>query len=205
MSNDILEKMAPDKRDRLINSALEEFGRNKFEKASTNTIVKNAGISKGLLYHYFESKDSLYTYLTEFSLKTTAVAVVDAVDWNEPDLLKRIKEIALIKVKIFSQYPYILTFTDAIFGNRSTAELKETIEKYVPDIYQQIYRHNIDFSLFNDNLDLERTIKIIMWTVENLSEEWLRKSQNLGGDFDFEELRDEIDSYLNVFQEVFYK
>ena len=205
MSNDILEKMAPDKRDRLINSALEEFGRNKFEKASTNTIVKNAGISKGLLYHYFESKDSLYTYLTEFSLKTTAVAVVDAVDWNEPDLLKRIKEIALIKVKIFSQYPHILTFTDAIFGNRSTAELKETIEKYVPDIYQQIYRHNIDFSLFNDNLDLERTIKIIMWTVENLSEEWLRKSQNLGGDFDFEELRDEIDSYLNVFQEVFYK
>ena len=45
-----------EKRDRIINSALEEFSKNRFEKASTNNIVKNANISKGLLFHYFANK-----------------------------------------------------------------------------------------------------------------------------------------------------
>jgi shikimate kinase len=37
--------MDPEKRERLINAALEEFGNHEFDKASTNVIVKNAGIS----------------------------------------------------------------------------------------------------------------------------------------------------------------
>ena len=51
--DEILKKMDQDKRERIINSSLEEFSKNKFEKASTNTIVKNANISKGLLFRVF--------------------------------------------------------------------------------------------------------------------------------------------------------
>jgi AcrR family transcriptional regulator len=42
---EILKNMGEEKRNRIINSALEEFSKNSFEKASTNNIVKKAGIS----------------------------------------------------------------------------------------------------------------------------------------------------------------
>ena len=42
-----------EKQDRMINAALKVFAMNGYQKASTDDIVKEAGISKGLLFHYF--------------------------------------------------------------------------------------------------------------------------------------------------------
>ena len=36
---------------RIVNCGFEVFAKNNFEKASTNLIVENAKISRGLLYH----------------------------------------------------------------------------------------------------------------------------------------------------------
>ena len=40
-----------EKQDRMINAALCVFAQNGYRHASTDTIVKEAGISKGLLFH----------------------------------------------------------------------------------------------------------------------------------------------------------
>ncbi|MEG0134049.1 MAG: TetR/AcrR family transcriptional regulator [Clostridium sp.] len=47
-------------REKIINAALDEFGKNDYFTASTNSICKNNGISKGLLFHYYVSKDELF-------------------------------------------------------------------------------------------------------------------------------------------------
>ena len=57
----------PQKRDRIINTALEEFAQKGYKNASTNEIVKKADISKGLLFHYFGNKKSLFLFLYEYS------------------------------------------------------------------------------------------------------------------------------------------
>ncbi|MDR2572521.1 MAG: TetR/AcrR family transcriptional regulator, partial [Oscillospiraceae bacterium] len=54
--------MDPEKRDRVINAAMKEF-RKGFKSACTDEIVREAGISKGLLFHYFGTKDGLYDFL----------------------------------------------------------------------------------------------------------------------------------------------
>ena len=43
-----------DKQDRMISAALKVFAINGYRHASTDDIVKEANISKGLLFHYFE-------------------------------------------------------------------------------------------------------------------------------------------------------
>ena len=63
--DEILKNIDAEKRDRIINSAIDEFAMYPYEKASTNNIVKNAGISKGLLFHYFENKQELVQHLPE--------------------------------------------------------------------------------------------------------------------------------------------
>ena len=54
------EKKSINNKEKIINVALEEFVLNGYKAASTNSICKNAQVSKGLLYHYYKSKEVLY-------------------------------------------------------------------------------------------------------------------------------------------------
>ena len=57
-----------EKQDRMINAALKVFALKGYEHASTDDIVKEAGISKGLLFHYFISKLGLYSFIYDYSV-----------------------------------------------------------------------------------------------------------------------------------------
>ena len=52
-----------EKRDNIINAAIDEFAEYGLENASTNRIVANSGISKGSFYQYFEDKHDVFMYL----------------------------------------------------------------------------------------------------------------------------------------------
>jgi AcrR family transcriptional regulator len=52
-----------EKRQTIINAAIEEFAEYGLENASTNRIVASSGISKGSFYQYFEDKQDVFMYL----------------------------------------------------------------------------------------------------------------------------------------------
>lgn len=52
-----------EKRNTIINAAINEFAEYGLEKASTNRIVANSGIAKGSFYQYFEDKQDVFMYL----------------------------------------------------------------------------------------------------------------------------------------------
>ena len=52
-----------EKRQQIVDAAVEEFAANGLENASTNRIVANSGISKGSFYQYFEDKQDVFDYL----------------------------------------------------------------------------------------------------------------------------------------------
>ena len=47
-------------RRRIMDSALREFSAQGYGASSINTICASQNISKGNIYHYFETKDALY-------------------------------------------------------------------------------------------------------------------------------------------------
>ena len=47
-------------RGKILSSAMTEFAAHGYEAASLNTVCAAGGISKGIIYHYFDSKDGLY-------------------------------------------------------------------------------------------------------------------------------------------------
>ena len=69
-----------EKQDRMINAALKIFGMRGYSFASTDDIVKEAGISKGLLFHYFGSKLGLYSFIYDYSVRFMSVDLKAAVD-----------------------------------------------------------------------------------------------------------------------------
>ncbi len=56
-----------DRRDQLIQAALDEFIDKNYEQASLNTIIKNAHLSKGVFYYHFKNKEALYLALLQDS------------------------------------------------------------------------------------------------------------------------------------------
>jgi len=54
-----------DRLEQLLDAALEEFASKSYGEASLNAILKEAGISKGVFYHYFADKLALYRALLQ--------------------------------------------------------------------------------------------------------------------------------------------
>ena len=101
------------KQDKMINGALKIFARNGFRHASTDEIVAEASISKGLLFHYFYSKAGLYAFLTEYSARFAMVELNSELRRRE-DLPFFDFQYALTKAEalIMRQYPYMLLFME---------------------------------------------------------------------------------------------
>ena len=91
--NDKFFDLKKEKQDRMINAALKVFAGNGYEHASTDEIVKEAGISKGLLFHYFISKIGLYTFVYDYSVKYLLLELNTGVDKEETDFFKLTRQI----------------------------------------------------------------------------------------------------------------
>lgn len=57
--------LTDEKRTKIIDAAKKEFQQNSFYDASINKIIKEAGISRGSFYMYFENKEDLFIFLMD--------------------------------------------------------------------------------------------------------------------------------------------
>lgn len=63
------EEIRQEKRELILHTALEIFATQGFHGTSISTIAQKAGISKGLMYNYFESKDDLLKAIIDKGLQ----------------------------------------------------------------------------------------------------------------------------------------
>lgn len=64
---EFFEKQNIDKQKRIIEAAILEFSEKGFENANTNKIARNANISVGSLFKYFENKTDLFLYIVKLA------------------------------------------------------------------------------------------------------------------------------------------
>ena len=196
--------LEPEKRERIINAALKEFAQNGYEKASTNEIVRQAEISKGSLFNYFKNKRELYFFLIEYVAEIIE-KMYDEIDLDVTDFFERIREVGLIKYKIMKKVPQTFNFLKGL-GEEQAVEVKTEILKKSKIIIKngmvRIYE-NIDFTKFRDDIDLQKTLNIINWTMLSFSEQQRNKLHSFE-DIDVELLR-EWDDYFDIMKRCFYK
>lgn len=202
--NEAFENLDVEKRDRIINAALEEFGKYPFDKASTNNIVKNAGISKGTLFYYFKNKENLFDYLLLFTIDMIYNEIEDNILWDERDIFERIKAIALFKLKLTERYPHLFAFGKLLYENQEKRDLLLKQKKMI-EITAKVYTHNIDYEKFKEEVDIQKAITIIRWSIEKLGEEYMAKIEALKKEVDYDELLAEFDGYSKVLKKAFYK
>ena len=77
-----------EKQNTIINAALHVFAKYDYKKASTDEITSLAGISKGLLFHYFENKKGLYLFLYKYAISFFIKEMSSMHDYTETDFFK---------------------------------------------------------------------------------------------------------------------
>lgn len=200
-------KLKEEKRELIINAAIKEFVQNGFEKASTNEIVKEAKISKGSLFNYFNSKKELYVYLFEYGVQVID-GLYEQIDLSETDLFKRLENIGLQKLYIQSKYPLVFDFLASCVQEES-AEIKEIIKHKVDAVYDQgkelIYK-NIDYSKFREGIEIEKAIEILNWTMFGFAEKSIQRLKSFKNMAEFgEQYLKEWDKYTEILKYSFYK
>jgi AcrR family transcriptional regulator len=205
MMNEILKNMDSEKRDRIINASLEEFGKNSFEKASTNNIVKKAGISKGLLFHYFENKRGLRDYLEGYVIRTVISTLQNELDWEETDFFNRLKQVAIIKGRLTYRFPFIFEFFTNIVDSMDYDTLLKYREDFAPGLMEKIYTHNIDYARFKPGLDMEKVMKIINWVIEKYGLELLDQLKKTKEPWDYPKINKEFEEYMDILRKAFYR
>ncbi|MGG5255279.1 TetR/AcrR family transcriptional regulator [Neobacillus sp. SM06] len=101
-----------EKQIRILNAASKEFAQKGFVNASTNVMVKEAGIAKGLLFHYFQNKKQLFLFMFDYFIEVITNEFYQKIDLSEPDFFERTKQASLIKMELLQKFPDVFKFLE---------------------------------------------------------------------------------------------
>lgn len=200
--------MEEEKRMRVIEAALKEFSKGYME-ASTDEIVKEAGISKGLIFHYFGSKRGLFLFLIKYALDIT-VREYEKVISEKNDFLENMRIVSKIKGDLSLRYPLLYGFIV-----KAQSSIKEVFPEGLPGdllnmtsmgMQQICQRSNNDKSLFKEGIDIEKAQNIIIWTMSGFIDSLLR----YGDDVDaykahYAEFVKEEEEYQQTLRKILYR
>lgn len=127
--NDKFFDLKQEKQDRMINASLKIFSRGGYRHASTDEIVKEAGISKGLLFHYFGSKLGLYGFLFDYSARFMLLELSREVKRSETDYFALTKQMEQARMQVMKLYPYMQRFLDVAVKEENTEAVERIAEK----------------------------------------------------------------------------
>jgi len=200
----------PDKQQRIIEVAMKHFAEAGYKDASTNKMVKEAGIGKGMLFYYFKTKYDLYIYLVHYGLDVMEQEFFNQVDLSEGDFIERMYQIAKQKMHVFKHHPHLMTFlqTVLLYSKENQPLPPELIARYetlVKEGMQKVYQ-NIDVSYFKEQMDAEKAMRLIEWSIGGYQQTLTEQlKQQVLTDALIDQYWDDFYGYLAVLKQAYYK
>jgi AcrR family transcriptional regulator len=199
--NDKFFELKKDKQDRMINAALKVFAMQGYKHASTDDIVKEAGISKGLLFHYFESKLGAYEFIYEYSVRYMVLELGTMVSKSETNLFEIMKQIEFARMNAMREYPYMQQFLNRAMSEDVGEVLLATEERR--GILEEEYNRltsQIRFTGFPAGVDGRKLHKMMDFTIKGLLTERFMENS-----FQPEMFFEEVTEYLDMMKTLVTK
>ena len=200
---DRFEILPEEKKKRILDAAIEEFAINGYDKASTNSIVKKADISKGILFHYFGSKKNLFLYIFDYCMNNLIDKYYSVKEIQPKDIFERIMWNSIRKIKINQEEPLMNRLVFSAISNMPESLKQELTERYNTYYAKEMPRffEDIDTSKFRKDIDKQKAIELIMMCMDGISNKYLQKYKKVSVDEvfnDVEKIMDECNEYMEV-------
>lgn len=195
------------KKQKILDAALQEFAEYGYQQASTNRVVKKAGIGKGMLFYYFKSKKELYEYLIEYSLDIVVNEYLKQVDTGETDFIERLKQAAQVKMKAQLENKQVFNFLGSFVLAKEVEMPLHLQKKYAElnTLAAALMYEGIDKSLIRKELDADKAFQLIRWSIEGYQNELLQRLEGRKiSAIDFGPYWQEFYGYLDILKNSFY-
>lgn len=131
------EKLKPEKKEKLIEYALQEFASNTYQNASITQLAKKIGIAKGSIYQYFENKKELYFFLLNEVHQKKQQFIADNLKEIPNDFFQFLFEIYLLGVQFDIKNPTIQQFLFNAQYEKNNTE--------IGNLYQQSWLQSVQY------------------------------------------------------------
>jgi len=202
------ESLSEDKKLRILDACILEFAEKGYENASTNTIIRDAEISKGILFHYFGNKKRLFLYIAEYCLQFLVTEYQKYPLKVSGDILDRILEFGLIKLKVSHAYPNISKVIVHAYMNTSEdirSEIQAMYTKLSSELMPSLFK-DLDTSKFRDGVDPKKALEMVMLFLEALQGKYTKqykgREQDLLGNM--AKIMEEYKEYIEVLKYGIY-
>lgn len=159
-------KLQEEKKERIIASAIHAFATYGYENANTNLIAKDAGISVGSLFQYFDNKEELFLTIVDYCSELL-IAIFSEMIKEEDSFYETIEKIVARIINVSRSNPDLVKlYYEMATPNKSemTVHLVDKLERASSSSYEKlikkgqeegIVRRDIEpgaFAFFLDNL-----------------------------------------------------
>ena len=192
-----------EKQERIINAAMEVFGKNEYKRASTDLIAVKAGISKGLLFYYFHNKKELYMYVYNFLIEIMKDQIADTTFLELTDFFELLRYAGAGKAVMLEKHPYILEFAMRAFysENEIVSDALKSFNTMQEEVMYQMYFGHIDTYKFKDSVEPFKVYKMLRW----MGDGYIHDKQMAGKAIDINELLKEFNDWMDMMKKLVYK
>lgn len=154
------ENLPESKREHILQICIEEFAKNGYASASTNTIVKRLGISKGVLFLYFKNKKSLFLYIADYITMKLTDLFFEQFSAQKPmefiDIFDHMAEFYRILLR---ENPYNVMFLLEAFLN-APDEVRDEIEEKHELAHEQLM-DRMTVTNLREGVDIRRVLDLV--------------------------------------------
>lgn len=164
-----------EKQTTILEYAMIEFAKHGYAKASTNAISKAANLSKGLIFHYYKSKDALFHSAIEEALDRINQTIHEQFSYQSRDLFERLTELMTYKTLLLTNPDPAITFitTLALDENHELRDqVRHVQERYNNALFDQLF-WDLDMKQYRDDFTLQEMMSISMMVLEKVGEQLL--------------------------------
>lgn len=162
---------------RIIDAAIIEFGENGYANASTNRICSAAKVSKGLLFHYFGTKDQLFAEVfcrCMEDIKKVTTAESNSVVFHK---LNYIDFFYRQRLLFFSQNPYHYNILTGLFPGH-LEQLQKICKKKHAEILadkEKILRLFLDDYRLKEEIDPDCAMELIASVSDHIQSKYIER------------------------------
>ncbi|OQX93820.1 MAG: hypothetical protein B6I17_01120 [Tenericutes bacterium 4572_104] len=188
--------LSKEKKDRIIEAAIDEFAKNSYENAKLSNIIRQAKIPRGSIYQYFENKDDLYLYIIEL-IKDKKMEYLEKLLKNEEDkpFLNLFKELYIAGINFAAENPkFIKIFTNLLNlkGKMYNKIIKDSIV-IATTYYINYIKNDQEKGRIRKDISPEIFAKLVIDLTMNISIENIKNN-------DYDNILERVNQIINIIE-----
>lgn len=192
--------LTENKREKILEAAIDEFAQYTYHQASITRIVEKAGIAKGSFYQYFEDKKDLFQYILALSGEKKLAYLTDIMkDMHNLSFFQIVRELYIAGIKFAKEVPKLSMIAHDFVKNGDPILKQEILGTNMPKsnkLFEDLLQKSMEQGDIDPNIDVKLVAFILTSLSISISEYFIKEVDSQ----DDMEIMDLIDKMLYMIE-----